>query len=806
MLKNYFKIALRNLARHKSFTAINIAGLGLGIACALLLFTVIKYELSYDKFQPEYDHIFQVVTENNFGGEISYNSGIPTPAVEALRLEFPGITVGSMFANSGSQVTVVGDKTAAKNDDKKFIEGNNFYFCDPELFTIFHYDWLVGSPAVLAEPNTTVLTQKWAEKYFGDWKKATGQYLLLDNHVLVKIAGILKDPPANSDFPLGIITSKKTLVANGDSYDFVNDWNATSSSFVAFMLLPKNVTTKSVNDKLVQFTEKYNPSSKKGVRERINYLLPLSEIHYDKRFSNFGDHTTNKSTLWTLALIGLFIILMACINFINLSTAQAIGRSKEVGIRKVLGSNRKQLFGQMMGETTVLVFISILFAFLIAMICLPFIKHVAMIQESLRLFNVQTISFLLLLCLVVVLFAGSYPAFVLSGFKPISALKNKMTSATVGGISIRRSLVVIQFAISQFLIIGTIVAITQMNFVKNADLGFKHKAIMLFNANTDSTFHSTEDAFKQKILQLPGVQAVSFNSDEPSSYNNWATNFAFDHQADNNSQVSLKFTDEDYFKTFGIQFLAGQPFAKSDTMKEFVVNETFTKLVGTTPEKAIGKQVRLGSSEWRMIVGVVKDFKTSSLKESIKPIVLTSSKGNYYVTAIKLNTADIKKTSASIENAWNDYFPKYAYKTSFVDDTITGFYAQENQLELLYKIFAGIAIFISCLGLYGLVSFMATQKTKEIGVRKVLGASVKNILFIFSKEFTILIIIGSVIAIPLAYYFMGKWLQNFTFRIEMNAGIFVVAVLISVIVAWIAVGYKSIKAALANPVDSLRAE
>jgi ABC-type antimicrobial peptide transport system permease subunit len=407
---------------------------------------------------------------------------------------------------------------------------------------------------------------------------------------------------------------------------------------------------------------------------------------------------------------------------------------------------------------------------------------------------------------VIVFLAGSYPAIILSGFKPVSALKNKITSASVGGISIRRSLVIIQFAISQFLIIGTIIAITQMNFVKEADLGFRHKAVMIFNANTDSTFHAAEDAFKQKILQLPGVEAVSFNSDEPSSYNNWATNFAFDHQADNNSQVSLKFTDEDYFKTFGIQFLAGEPFAKSDTMKDFVVNETFTKLVGTTPEKAIGKQVRLGSDDWKTIVGVVKDFKTSSLKEPIKPIVLTSSKGNYYVTAIKLNSADIKKTSASIENEWNDYFPKYAYKKSFVDDTITGFYAQEDQLELLYKIFAGIAIFISCLGLYGLVSFMAVQKTKEIGVRKVLGASVKNIIFIFSKEFTLLILTGSVIAIPLAWYFMGNWLQNFTFRIEMKPVIFVIAVLISVLVAWSAVAYKSVKAALANPVDSLRAE
>ena len=806
MLKNYFKIALRNLARHKSFTVINVAGLSIGIACSLLLFTVINYELSYDKFQPEYKQIYQVVTKDNFGTEITYNPGIPIPALEALKLEFPEITIGSLFANFGSQVTVLGNRSTAQNDDKKFIVESGFFFCDPQIFKVFHYDWLVGSPDVLEEPNTTVLTQKIADKYFGDWKKASGQYLQLDNQVLVKVSGIIKNPPANTDFPFEIITSMKTVKANAGRYNYNNTWNNTSSNFAAFMLLPKSVTPQYVNNKLVDFDKKYNPSNGKGDFKRTNFLLPLGEIHFDKRFPVFGDHTVNKSILWTLGLIGLFIILMACINFINLSTAQAVGRSKEVGIRKVLGSNRKQLFGQMIGETTVLVFLSIVIALLIAFICLPFISHVALITEPLSLLNVQTISFIVSLCIVVVLLAGSYPAFILSGLKPVSALKNKMTSASVGGISIRRSLVVIQFAISQFLIIGTIVAITQMSFVKNADLGFKHKAIMLFSTNTDSAFHTTEEAFKQKILQLPGVQSLSFNSDVPSSYNNWATNFAFDHQEDSKSQVSLKFTDQDYFKTFGIQFLAGRPFEKSDTAKEFVVNETFIKLIGTTPEKAIGKQVRLGGSDWKTIVGVVKDFKTSSLKEPVNPIVISSAKKFYGLTAIKINSPDIAKTKASIENVWNEFFPKYAYTTKYMDENIAEFYKQEDQLELLYKIFAGIAIFISCLGLYGLVSFMAVQKTKEIGVRKVLGASVKNIIFIFSKEFTLLILIGSVVAIPLAWYFMGNWLQNFTFRIEMKPVIFVIAVLISVLVAWSAVAYKSVKAALANPVDSLRAE
>ncbi len=364
-----------------------------------------------------------------------------------------------------------------------------------------------------------------------------------------------------------------------------------------------------------------------------------------------------------------------------------------------------------------------------------------------------------------------------------------------------------QFAISQVLIIGTIIAITQMSFVKSADLGFNQDAILLYNANTDSAFHVREQSFKEKVLQLPGVQSLSFNADVPSSDNGWFTNFAYNHRPDEKFQVSLKFADDDYFKTFGLQFLAGKPYDKSDTTKDLVINETLLKKLGVkTPDDAIGKEIQLGGHPWKTIVGVVKDFKTSSLRDAIQPVVIAESKKDYGVASIKLHSSNISKTKANVETLWNQYFPEYAYTTSFMDENIAHFYQQEDQLELLYKIFAGIAIFISCLGLYGLVSFMAVQKTKEIGVRKVLGASVKNIIYLFSKEFTILILIGSVIAVPIAWYMMNHWLQNFVFRIKMNAGIFIMAILLSIIIAWIAVGYKSIKAALANPVKSLRSE
>ncbi|MDQ2721447.1 MAG: ABC transporter permease [Bacteroidota bacterium] len=804
MIKNYLKIALRNLSRHKAFSIINIAGLAIGIASCLLLFTVIKYELSYDKFQPDYKQIYHVVTQDKFENGITYNPGIPIPALKALRLDFPQVATGSIFSSYGSQVTVIGANASNISADKKFIEETGFFFCDPQFFKVFHYDWVIGAPSVLDIPNNTVLTQKLAKKYFGDWKNATGQFLKLDNKVIVKVAGILKDPPPNTDFPLGIITSIKTAQANAETYSYFDTWNNVSSNFEVFMLLPKNISADNINNQLTQFSKK-NYAVHASVK--TSFLQPFSDIHFDKRLPNFGDHITSRSTLWTLSLIALFIIIMACINFINLSTAQAVGRSKEIGIRKVLGSYRWQLFGQMIGETALIVIASVVIAIAIAMLCLPFIKHIASIHEPLGFLNSQTILFLIILSVGVIFFAGTYPAFILSGFRPVLALKNKITSATVGGISIRRSLVVAQFAISQILIIGTIVAITQMSFVKNSDLGFNQEAVLLFNSNADSAMHAREESFKQKLLQIHGVKSLSFNTDVPSSDNSWQTNFAFNHKEDEKFQVSLKYADADYFETFGLQFLAGKPYDKSDTTKDVVINETMIRQLGLkNPQEAIGKDIRLGSSGWKNIVGVVKDFKTSSLRDAIKPTLICERKELYGVTAIKLNSSDISKTKKEIESAWNHYFPEYAFTSSYMDENIAKFYQQEDQLALLYKIFSGIAIFISCLGLYGLVSFMAIQKNKEIGIRKVLGASVKNIIYLFSKEFTILILVGSLIAVPVAWIMMNNWLQNFAFRIKINFEIFFMAILLSIIIAWIAVGYKSIKAAIANPVKSLRSE
>lgn len=805
MIGNYFKIAWRNLVRHKTFVFINISGLAIGIASCLILFTVINYELNYDKFQPGYKQIHRVLTQDKQGEEVFFTPGIPFPALDALRLDIPGVKTGSITASYGSQVTVLDDDTAITNQGKKFIESTGFFFADPEFFKVFTYNFLSGSASVLKDPNVTVLTKKMAEKYFGTWEKAVGKYLLLDNLVTVKVAGILEDVPVHTDFPLAIITSFETMKAGNGRWFYTSSWGGITSNFQVYMLLPENISQKTVDAQLLAFSKKHYNDKKRSIRTHL--LQPLSEMHFDKRVETFGDHVTEKSTLWTLALIGLLIIIMACINFINLSTAQAAGRSKEIGIRKVLGSSRKQLFGQVIGETAMVVFAALLLALVICFIALPFIKHIASINEPLSIINLQTGIFLAVIVLLVTFLSGIYPALVLSGFKPALALKNKITSANVGGISLRRGLVVTQFAISQVLIVGTVIAVTQMSFVRNADLGFAKDALLIINANTDSAAQARQKYFAAQLQQQPGVQSVSFSSDVPSSDNNWTTNFAFDHQEDEDFGLYLKFADDQYFKTYGLTILAGRTFSPSDTLKEVMVNEMLTKKLGLKdPAEAIGKEIRMGRDPWRTIVGVTKDFKTNSLKEDIKPTLIGQRREYYSVTALKLKTSNIAQTQSQVEAEWNKVFPEYAYTTTYMDEQLTEFYKQDEQLALLYKIFAGIAIFISCLGLYGLVSFMAVQKTKEIGVRKVLGASVKNIIFLFSKEFTTLIIIASLIAIPVAYYFMDKWLQNFVFRISITPWVFVLSISVSIMVAWLAVGYKSIRAALANPVKNLRTE
>jgi len=797
------KLTWRNIWRNKSFSLINITGLAIGIAAALLLFIVVKYELSYDTFQKNYNHIYRVVTIDKFEDGITYNSGIPVPALDALRIKFPQATFGAVYSMFGSQVTV----PVPSGNEKRIIEKDGILFADPGFFAVLNFTWISGSPEVLAQPGSVVLSQSTAEKYFGKDILPIGRVIKLDNQLTLKVSGIIRDQPANSDFPLKVIASMETVKRYPELYNYNDDWGNTSSNYQVYTLLPSGQSPEFINKQLISFAEEHYKRRKGEELGKINFLQPLPEIHFDNRFDTFGDHRTGKATLWTLSLIAVFILIMACINFINLSTAQSITRSKEIGIRKVLGSSRAKLFWQIMGETGLLVSVSVILAILIARLSVPYVKNIVSLQEDIQLFSVTNMLLLFLIGLLVTFLAGIYPSVKISGFNPIAALKNKVVLVKAGGISLRRGLVVLQFSISQMLIAGTIVAVSQMNFIRESDLGFNKDAVLMLKLNTDSVSSSKQYAFGEAIKRIPGVTNISFTADPPASDNNWSTNFAFDHRPDEKFQMHLKFADTAYLNTFGLQLIAGENYQPGDTSKDGLINETMLHMLGLqNADEAVGKSFRLGRGNWLKIAGVVKDFKASSFRSEVKPMFILPYKRVYGRAGLKLHSTNLAKTQAEVEKVYNTHFPEYAYNSTFLDDAINEFYQQDDQLTLLYKIFAGLAVFIACLGVYGLVSFMAVQKTKEVGIRKVLGASVSSIVYMFSKEFTILIIISFFIAFPAAWYFMTGWLNDFHYRISLNAIFFIGALLISLGIAWLSVAYKAIAAAVSNPVKALRTE
>ncbi|CAN5445458.1 ABC transporter permease [soil metagenome] len=809
MFSNYLKTAWRNLIRNKAYTIINISGLAAGIAACLLIFVVVQFELSYDTFQKNYNNIYRIVTSaKHSDGSEDHNPGIPCPAYDALKADFPQFEkITPVAISSDNQITVLGaDSNSDVASSKKFIEENNIVFTQPAYFDIFNTKWLSGSANTLKDPGNVVLDKKSAEKYFGDWKNAEGRFIKLDNTVVLKISGIIEDAPVNSDMNMGMFISYESFKTYPDNFGYSEEWGNLSSNHQIFVMLPQNVSATNIQSQMPAFIKKHYTEDD-GSTKRMQVLQPMNEIHFDAGYASLGDHSADKNVLWTLAFIGVLIIVMASINFINLSTAQAVGRSKEVGIRKVLGSKRGQLISQVMGETFLIVLFSLILAVGIARLAMPYLSNVASVPASIPLITSATLIFLAIVLVVVTVLSGIYPALIVSGFKPVLALKSKITSANVGGISLRRVLVVTQFAISQILIIGTIVAVSQMNHVRNADLGFNKEALLIMPAYTDSINLSRMGPLRQQLLQNPDVVSVSFGSDEVSSDNNWASNFAFDNKKDEDYPVFHKFGDVNYLKTYGLKLAAGRNYVASDTTNEIIINETLLHKLGITdPQKAIGKNLRIGGGQWLPVVGVVRDFKTNSLKDDVKPLTIAARKQFYFSLAVKINTANLSRTTAQVQKLWEKTYPEYAFNSHFADETIDNFYRQENQLSLLYKIFAAIAIFISCLGLYGLVSFMAAQRTKEVGIRKVLGASVGNIVVMFSKEFTVLIGIAFIIAVPVAWYYMNNWLQDFQYRISIGLGVFVLAIMVSLVIAWITVGYKAVRTALVNPVKSLRSE
>ncbi|WP_339876485.1 ABC transporter permease [uncultured Algoriphagus sp.] len=805
MWKIYSKIAWRNLKKGKRVTLINIFGLTLGITAAFLLFKVVSYELSYDNFQSNSDRIYRVVTQDEYSDGISHNPGVSPPMPEALKSDLSGIDALVPVVNSSVFVTIE-DAVTATGENNFIVE--DAFFTTADYSSLFDVEVLAGNLNSLNDPGKVVLTETEAKKLFGTWENAFGKSVLLSKRVEASVGGIVADIPDNSNFRFDMLVSYKTMQSNEEVFDINFDsWGSFGSNFQVYLKLPEAENPEQVNQQLIAFAEKNYKD--RGTSKKSFFLQAMNDIHFDTRFDPISGEMIRKGTIYTLGIIGIFILIMASINFVNLSTAQAIGKSKEVGIRKVMGGSRGQVVLQSFGETFIVVLISAVISTLAATILLPYLSKVAEVPESIPLITPTFLLFSIGIIFGVTLLSGLYPALILSGFQPIQALKNKIQVAQIGGISLRRSLVVMQFVIAQVLMIATVIAVKQMTEIQNADLGFSKEAIYYFDLPSDETRDSRLDVLKQRLEANSKIKSVSMSSDVPSSDNNWGSNFWFDDKSEDLPfMTSLKYGDADYFENYGLQFAAGNGFSESDTLKEAVINETMAKRLNISdPEEAIGKTITIGGGGlWMTITGVVKDFAQNSLREEVKPFIIATRKELYYVVGVKLDASAGQETLSSIEEEFKNIYPDAIYSGQFLDETIANFYRRENQLSLVYKIFAVLSIVISSIGLYGLISFLVGQKLKEIGIRKVLGASATQITFLLSKEFIYLVLIAFVIAVPLGYYLTDQWLQNFSYKTSVPIGLYVLVILISLLITAATVGYRAVKAALGNPVDSLADE
>ena len=797
MFNNYFKIAWRNLRRHKSYAFINIVGLSLGIACAILIFVLISFHTSFDSFHHNKNNIYRINTE--FHDEtIEYEAAVPVPVGKAFRNDYSfAEKTARVVSYHNNLITLTGEK-----EIKKFNEEDKVAFAEPSFFEIFDFPLIEGDPhTVLANPNSAIITQSIAKKYFGR-SPAIGKTIRLDNTTAFTITGILKDLPANTDRKQEIYFSFDNLKDRNAYLASDSSWESVYSGSMCFVLLKPSITPAQVDKALTGFSEKYY----KGRDAKIWQfrLQPLSDIHFNTRYDGYAD----KKYLWALGFIGLFLIVTACVNFVNLATAQALNRSKEVGIRKVLGSLRSQLFWQFITETAIITSFALILAYGLALLSLPYLNQLFKSKMELHLFSNWPLPvFLLLLSILVIFLSGSYPGLVLARFQPVLALKSKLSQAHIGGFSLRRILVVTQFTICQILIIGTIVIASQMHYSKNIDLGFNKTAIVTLPIPiNDKTKMNT---LRNRLAAIAGVEKTTLCHEPPASANNSNTGVKYDNRPEEEHwSINMKGADDQYLSTFGLQLVAGRNFYPSDTTREFLVNETFVKKLNLhSPQEVLGKKLSIdGNTVVAPIVGVVKDFHNYSLHNEIAAICIMPGYNNYQNCSMKINLANTRSVLTSFEKIWNDIYPEYFYSYHFLDDRIAEFYEMDNIMLTLIEAFAGIAIFIGCLGLYGLVSFMALRRTKEIGVRKVLGAGIGNILWLFGKEFTRLLLIAFAIAAPIAGYAMYKYLLDFKYRIQISAGIFVLAILFTFLIAALTVGYRSIRSALANPVKSLRSE
>jgi putative ABC transport system permease protein len=792
MLRNYFKIAFRNLWRHRVFSFINIMGLTVGMTACLLIFLYVRFELSYDTFHPKADRIYRMVADIKTPTEV-IPSGGPAWAVPS-HVKFD-------FSEVEAFTRVLPDNVLFRKGEIKFNEANAIW-ADSSFFNIFNFKLLKGDVnTALKEPFSIVLSESAAKKYFGKADPMNQTILVTGDASPAKVTGVMKDMPENSQFRGDVLLSMSTITSKwatgiDDQWSNYSPW--------AYVLLKPGTNAMALQKKFPAFLEKWSGKEMKKLQMFVTLKLErLKEVYLH---STRGESLGNIRNVYIFSIIALFILIIACINFINLTTARASERAKEVGIRKVAGAVRPQLARQFIGESLVICLIALLLTLGLSALLLPSFNELAGKTVSPGIFRNSDLLFLILGASILIgLLAGIYPAFVLSSFKPIEVLKGRFATGSRGGL-LRKTLVISQFAISTALIIGTIIVYSQMSYMRNRSLGFNKDQVLVVETNGDKN----REALQQSIARLPNIKATSLSASVPGG--GYAGAYSEVENTKGDLQITnldLYFVDFDYIPLYNIQMAAGRPFSrdyKTDSNKAMVLNEAAVRMLGyRSPDQAVGKRFKQWGREGT-IIGVIKDFHYKSLQQPIKPLSMRMEWDRFSLLSIKVNPAGMKGSLAAIEKQFKTAIPNRPFSYYFMDEFYDRQYRSEERFGRLFLNFAILAIFISCLGLLGLASYSTMQRTREIGIRKVMGASVSSIINLLSKEFLKLVIISFFIAAPVAWYFMHKWLADFAYRTPINWWIFAASGILAILIAVITISFQAFRAAVANPVKSLRTE
>ncbi|MFC1563335.1 ABC transporter permease [candidate division KSB1 bacterium] len=787
MFKNYLKIAIRNILRQKGFSLISISSLAIGMACCILLMFWVHDELSYDSFNENIDSLYRVIKEDRTVDPVQRSASLPTPVIPAMKDGYPEILKAARYRTMG--------KTLAAHEDSKRFEMNGA-FGDQEIFDMFSFEFIKGDPSrAMTDPFSMVITEEFSEKYFNN-KEPVGEIITLRGQYDFTITGVINKIPQNSSLQFEYIIPFENY-SRFIRQDLSNNWGW-YGGFRGFVLLHDEADYRNVIPKIEGIMKKNNPGDNGDIS-----LQPLKDAYL------YGLNGNGAITgVITFSVLALFTLLIACINFMNLSTARSTGRATEIGMRKVIGARKKDLLQQFLGEAVIMAMIAFILALVICRLMLPVYNELSGKQIELNLSgNILALSIFTGVAFITGILAGSYPAFFLSSFQPVKVLKSSKISGSKGGSTIlRKILVTAQFSISIILIISTLVVFNQLDYIRNKDLGYDKEHVIYLEMNDG--LKRNYQAIKNELIRTQGILEVSCASSIPGLSNNNAGDLDWEGKPpDVNGSMNFITVDYDYFKTLGIELIDGRPFSRemaTDPREGFIVNEEAVKLM-KMEYPVSGKFFRMWQKSGKLI-GVVKNSHFLSLHSEIGPVFYTIWPYFNEVVLIKLNAADISGTIKSIENVCTEINSGYPFEYQFLDERIEKRYSTEQNLGNIFKYFTFLAIFISCLGLFGLSSFTAQQRTKEIGIRKALGSTVNSIMLLLTKEFTLLVIIANVIAWPASYFLMKKWLGNFAYRIDLGMEIFLLAGAGALIIALFTVSFQAIKAAIANPVKSLRYE